>query len=73
MASRDFIDSAGVAWTVWNVIPGDMSSTLTRLTGQTDERRVPWLVFQSSAGEKRRMVPVKDRGVVEPVHDTSGA
>ena len=60
MASREFIDSAGTSWTVWNVIPGEMSSRLTRMTGLIGERRLPWLVFQSAEGEKRRLVPIPD-------------
>lgn len=60
MASREFIDSQGVAWTVWSVVPGEMSSTLARLSGQGSERRMPWLVFQSAEGEKRRLVPIPD-------------
>jgi hypothetical protein len=58
MASREFTDSQGVAWNVWSVTPSEMSSTLTRLAGLVDERRVPWLVFQSAEGEKRRLVPI---------------
>lgn len=60
MASREFTDSHGVAWTVWSVTPTEMSSALTRLSGLTGERRVPWLVFQSAEGEKRRLVPIPD-------------
>ena len=60
MASREFIDSAGTSWMVWNVVPSEMSSRLTRMTGLAGERRSPWLVFQSSEGEKRRLVPIPD-------------
>lgn len=60
MASREFTDSHGVAWNVWSVTPTEMSSALTRLSGLAGERRVPWLVFQSSEGEKRRLVPIPD-------------
>ena len=58
MASREFADPAGVIWTVWAVVPQDMSSALKRLTGGAGERRTPWLVFQSATGEKRRVTPV---------------
>lgn len=59
MASRDFVDSEGVSWMVWSVTPSEMSSVLKRLTG-TEERRLPWLVFQSADGERRRLVPAPD-------------
>ncbi len=60
MASREFTDSDGMTWTVWSVAPQDMSVSLKRLTGSGDERRTPWLAFQSSAGDKRRVTPVPD-------------
>lgn len=58
MASREFVDSEGMAWMVWSVVPGEMSGALTRLTGAAEDRRVPWLVFQNADGAKRRLVPV---------------
>ena len=59
MAAREFVDSVGVSWVVWSVMPGEMSSILKRLT-RTPERRLPWLVFESSDGERRRLVPAPD-------------
>lgn len=41
---------------VWSVTPGEISGAMMRLTG-LPERREPWLVFQSSDGERRRLVP----------------
>lgn len=60
MASREFVDSQGVAWTVWSVVPAEMSSAMARLSGLGSERRTPWLVFQSAEGEKRRLVPIPE-------------
>ncbi|MDB4880704.1 MAG: hypothetical protein JWL60_2150 [Gemmatimonadetes bacterium] len=60
MASREFTDPAGVQWTVWKVVPGEMSTTFRRVSGITEERRTPWLVFQASTGEKRRLQAVPD-------------
>ena len=58
MASREFKDTAGTAWMVWDVTPQEMSSALRKLTGSGEERRAPWLAFQSETGDKRRLVPV---------------
>ena len=60
MASREFIDPVGQEWTVWAVTPQEMSKTLKRLTGNSEERRVPWLTFQSTEGDKRRLSPIPD-------------
>ena len=61
MATREFVDSLGVGWTVWSVTPQEMSGARSRLLGMTGERRVPWLVFMSADGEKRRLVPIPER------------
>ena len=58
MASREFTSPDGVQWTVWSVTPQDMSVALKRLTGSGEDRRTPWLAFQSSTGSKRRLTPV---------------
>lgn len=60
MALREFVDSVGVPWKVWMVMPAEMSDRLARLSGAAAERRKPWLAFQSAEGEKRRLVPVPD-------------
>lgn len=60
MATREFTDPAGVAWTVWKVVPGEMSTIFRRVSGISDERRRPWLVFQATSGEKRRLQTVPD-------------
>jgi hypothetical protein len=60
MASREFADSAGLAWTAWDVVPQAMSNSLKRLTGSSEERRSPWLAFQSIEGHKRRLSPVPE-------------
>jgi len=60
MATREFTDPAGVLWTVWKVVPGEMSSSFRRVSGISEERRTPWLVFQAATGEKRRLQSVPD-------------
>ena len=60
MALREFVDSHGVLWKVWVVMPAEMSDRLARLSGTSVERRKPWLAFQSAEGEKRRLVPVPE-------------
>jgi hypothetical protein len=60
MASREFVDSQGICWTVCSVVPAELSSALARLSGLGNERRTPWLVFQSAEGEKRRLVPIPE-------------
>ena len=51
MAIRDFTDSAGVAWRVWDTIP--------RLGAAYDERRRGgWLTFENGVGRRRRLAPI---------------
>jgi hypothetical protein len=61
---RGFTDSKGVAWKVYRVEPQSVSKSLARLRQRLpdaeDERRRPWLLFESSAGEHRRLTPVPD-------------
>jgi hypothetical protein len=66
--SRTFRDSVGLTWEVHLVEPVLLSqradSWLDKLSPQAasanHERRRPWLVFESSEGEKRRLVPIPD-------------
>jgi len=53
MAYREFIDSLGTAWKVWNTTP---------LPGAvlTSEMRKGWLTFESMACSLRRLAPVPD-------------
>jgi hypothetical protein len=59
---RGFTDSLGVAWKVYRVEPEPVSPTLARLResmmAPRTERRRPWLLFEASTGERRRLTPV---------------
>jgi hypothetical protein len=69
MPHRQFIDSVGATWDVWDVHPTVASQTLANLcwqpAGQTDDGRNPvapaladgWLCFESG-GERRRLAPI---------------
>jgi hypothetical protein len=67
-SSRTFIDVADVRWTVRWVQPVSMSPTFDRIremqarsTGRSEAtRRMPWLIFESDGGERRRLAPVPD-------------
>jgi hypothetical protein len=50
MAYRDFQDSAGVTWTVWDTYP-------SRPEAMDPEWRAGWLTFQSETA-RRRLTPV---------------
>src|SRR5437868_1178568 len=72
MATREFIDPTGLSWTVWSVTPQEMSTALKRLTGTEEERRTPWLVFQSREGDKRRLAPIPDGWTTCDDHTLAG-
>ena len=61
---RGFTDSKGIVWKVYRVEPQSVSESLARLREHLpdveSERRRPWLLFESSAGEHRRLTPVPD-------------
>lgn len=61
---REFTDSRRVAWKVYHVEPQSVSDSLARLRKRLPdnepERRRPWLLFESSSGEHRRLTPVPD-------------
>jgi hypothetical protein len=61
---RTYKDAAGVTWRVLRVEPEPVSVVLEqlrqRLSPVARERRRPWLLFESAAGERRRLVPVPD-------------
>src|ERR1051326_6829931 len=63
---RQFTDSARVVWKVYRVEPGAVSASLARLRerlpDRESERRRPWLLFESSSGERRRLAPVPGEG-----------
>ena len=57
VASRDFIDSAGVAWRAWNVTPETMHPR-TAAEDFLADLQDGWLVFETIDGErKRRLCP----------------
>lgn len=62
---REFTDSSGTVWKVYWVEPRAVSPALVRLREtfphENSERRQPWLLFESSAGDRRRLTPVPDR------------
>lgn len=55
-AVREFVDDAGTAWTVLEVANPGFSERLAALFPHP-ERRGGWLLFESEAGEKRRLSP----------------
>ena len=65
MQYREFRDSSGLEWKVYRVEPRAVSPALTRLretlSSAKPERRQPWLFFESSAGDQRRLTPVPVR------------
>jgi hypothetical protein len=56
---REFTDSLGVTWTVREITPGPLPPKLRSLL-RDDRRQGGWLLFLSSAGEKRRLSPVPE-------------
>jgi hypothetical protein len=57
MASRTYVDSAGVEWTVWDVLPGN-HNTARQLSSLPEEMSGGWLCFENSAAGRLRMYPV---------------
>jgi hypothetical protein len=62
---REFADSSGTVWRVYRVEPQSVSASLARLresmASVESERRQPWLLFESSVGDRRRLAPVPAR------------
>lgn len=62
---REFRDSDGVVWNVYHVEPRAISPALARLREtlphKNAERRQPWLLFESSNGDRKRLTPVPAR------------
>ena len=51
MPMREFTDSAGMVWRVWETVP--------RVGGAYDESlRHGWLTFESAAGTRKRLAPI---------------
>ena len=68
---RGFIDSTGVEWRVWEVIPSRVAigATTSRTQSQTSLSATPyahgWLCFES-IDEKRRLAPIPDGWEIRP-------
>ena len=58
MALREFIDSVGVRWRVWDVTPEGMHS-FHQATSYLRGFMAGWLVFEDEQGcERRRLTPI---------------
>jgi len=55
-ASRAFVDTVGLEWTVREIGSPTLSKTLARIL-ENDRRKGGWLVFESADGDKRRLAP----------------
>ncbi|HEU4451865.1 MAG TPA: hypothetical protein VFR81_02360 [Longimicrobium sp.] len=58
MASRTYVDGAGVEWTVWDVVPGDHAATPRQHSSLPEEMSGGWLCFENSTAGRLRMYPV---------------
>jgi hypothetical protein len=54
--SLEFTDGVGVRWSVWEIENPGFSEKLLSLFPHP-ERRSGWLLFESAAGERRRLSP----------------
>jgi hypothetical protein len=55
----DFIDGAGIRWTVSEIARFDFSERLISLLPHS-ERRGGWLLFESEGGDRRRLAPIPE-------------
>ena len=55
-ASRRFVDSVGLSWTVYRILPQAMLEGAVTLLPHADRRR-GWLLFESADGDRRRLTP----------------
>jgi hypothetical protein len=60
MGDREFIDSSGIAWKVWNTIPGEGGGFSTDVPGEC-------LTFESMTCSLRRVAPVPENWEQLPV------
>lgn len=58
MASRVFVDRAGMEWTVWDVLPGQTNPRSPQFSTLPGELSDGWLCFESAAAVKRRFYPI---------------
>lgn len=54
---RTFIDAQSLQWEVREVRSHSLPERLAKLLGNQERRRTGWLVFESVAGDKRRLSP----------------
>jgi hypothetical protein len=54
--SRTFMDTEGTEWTVREIASPELTGHLAKIL-EHDRRRGGWLVFESPAGDKRRLAP----------------
>ena len=72
MALRDFTDSAGRAWRVWDVT-ADVIHPVTRGEDYMRDYLDGWLAFESADGlAKCRLTPIPKGWATAPVHDLEG-
>jgi hypothetical protein len=56
---RTFFDTDAIEWKVWEVTSSSLENATGALQGFVDPQLAKgWLCFESSKGEKRRLVPV---------------
>jgi len=60
MASKTYVDGAGVEWTVWDVVPGEHAERGRQLSSLPEEMSRGWLCFENSAAGRLRMYPLPD-------------
>lgn len=58
-APRRFVDSVGVSWTIYRILPQALLEGAVTLLPHADRRR-GWLLFESDEGERRRLAPYPD-------------
>jgi hypothetical protein len=56
---REFTDSKGVAWRVWDTIPQRQAGYEERLKGG-------WLTFENATGSRKRLAPIPRRWETAP-------
>jgi hypothetical protein len=54
--SRQFVDSVGLRWTVFEIVPEAALARFISLLPHA-ERRTGWLLFESEDGDRRRLAP----------------
>jgi hypothetical protein len=60
MASKTYVDGAGVEWTVWDVVPGQHADNARQLSSLPEEMSRGWLCFENGAAGRLRMYPLPE-------------